>query len=251
MRCAVIPLLALWLWPRVSDASVDPVRVLLLSVKESRSQDLVLQRQLVQGLRSRGAQVIDPQFLTEEELRCGERACLLRIARAHNVQHILQATLRDQRSRVDVTLFDVRTQETRKRGSEGPGSVRAESLIELCANLLSVGQLAAASPPTTTAESGDALRVRPWAKSGLPAWRLGVGIGLASLGIGFLATAAVTSRLDRSPGDCLSARLGPSCYYDLRPVYIPSYVVAGGALVGSLLTFVLPSPESSNERKGK
>jgi hypothetical protein len=192
-------MVSLWLTLPTLVLADTPRKTLVLTVEEDGMWHRTLHQELEAGLRRRSTQLVE-SVLTDAERACRELSCLNRLGLAHGVQNILLASYYSKRNRLDVFLFDLRSQGRDRRSEDVAVSERPERLIELSAELLHLGPAVGSLPSADATQVGHAQIQRPWAPTKLPRWRVGLGVSLGSLGAGALTAAMAATWLHGQSG---------------------------------------------------
>lgn len=232
--------------------------VLVLSVAEEGRQHDTLRNQVGELMQRAGARPIDAAGLTAANRGCQEPVCLSKLAEDHRAELILAARI-ERRSRherlVDMWLYEAKSGSDQSERELCDVRDLKDCLTSLAGKLIAP-QLDG-SPPREAAEPKPAASLTappkvPVRRTGVPAWRLGLGAGLGTLALGALATAIGTSVLQGQEGpmgSCAKVGQESGCAYNFMPLSTPSYVAAGVLAVGAILSFSLPAARVQRKEK--
>lgn len=257
-------------WEAGSARATPTPTILVLSVAEEGRQQDALRKQVGDLVQRTGARLAESQGLSASARACADPGCLDSLAKESRADYVLAARI-ERRSRHDrlIDMWLYGTQAGTDRSEQELCDVRdvRDCLSSLAGKLIGP-QLGAGpgdepapspAPGTPTAAEKGATAVSPAlspagvskpptqrtpqsSRTGLPGWRLGLGIGFGALAVGALATAIGDTVLNGQSGagsGCMSQGLG--CVYDLRIPLIAGYVTAGVFATGAALSFFLPT----------
>lgn len=229
-------------WPDSAQAASEADgRVLVLDVRVGSKSDAVLRQRLIEWLRGRDLPVGAAAEVSAEFDTCAKTACLRALALRAGARQVLTAQINEPNHVIAFWLFDVRSglqHQVLEEWGHGSG---------FWASLTQTSELLLRLPPDSSADgfglSGHFRR--------LPPWRVALSSGLGALGILGLTVAigAASKHGDLGPVACASGGAERACFYDMQPLFGPTFALAAASLTGAVLTLSLPSRRRSASKE--